>query len=177
MTTEQMGARIAAARRAQNLTQQQVADRIQVTKSTISRYESGEIRRPKFPVLTAIAEVLGVSPVWILNGECLPSASLAEPPEELPVISGPEGPFPPIGQLFAVRITDDDMRIKRAQTGDFLILRRNSAPVSYTHLDVYKRQGWARGTCAPGRPRPRPSFCRPTGGNSRSARRRRGYSP
>lgn len=152
MTTEQMGARIAAARRAQNLTQQQVADRIQVTKSTISRYESGEIRRPKFPVLTAIAEVLGVSPVWILNGECLPSASLAEPPEELPVISGPEGPFPPIGQLFAVRITDDDMRIKRAQTGDFLIVRRNSAPAADA-LCLLNRAGYfSIGTAAQGTP-------------------------
>lgn len=123
-----MGARIAAARRAQNLTQQQVADRIQVTKSTISRYENGEIRRPKFPVLTAIAEVLGVSPIWILKGENLPSASLGEPPEELPVVGGPEGPFPAIGRLFAVRIAEDNMRISRAQTGDFLIVRRNSAP-------------------------------------------------
>ena len=41
----------------------------------------------------------------------------------------------------------------------------NSWPVSYTHLDVYKRQGegipswWSPTSCSPGRTPPRPSLC------------------
>lgn len=62
-----IGARIIEARKAKNITAKELADKIHVAASTISRYENGEINKIKMPVIDAIARALNVNPMWILG--------------------------------------------------------------------------------------------------------------
>ena len=55
-----MGARIAQARKAQNLTQQQVADRLGIAQQTYAGYEVGHTRIPA-SMLPLLAQDLGVT--------------------------------------------------------------------------------------------------------------------
>ena len=55
-----LGSRIRQARDRAGLTQEQLAERIGVSRTAIARYESGEIE-PKLHNLAAIAETLNVS--------------------------------------------------------------------------------------------------------------------
>ena len=68
MDNIKIGNRIKKRRTQLNLTLQEIANTINVHKSTIQRYESGSIKDIKYPVLDAIAEALDVNPLW-LRGE------------------------------------------------------------------------------------------------------------
>lgn len=57
---KELGGRIAELRRAQNLTQQQLADELEVTQQVVASYEIGR-RRVPVSALPALARVLGVS--------------------------------------------------------------------------------------------------------------------
>ena len=57
----EIGERIKAARRAANLSQTELAKRLDKTMRTIQKYESGEIE-PSIAMINAIAKVLDVSP-------------------------------------------------------------------------------------------------------------------
>jgi len=62
-----LGSRIKARRKELNLTLQNIADEIGVAKSTIQRYENGNIETIKLPVVEAIARVLKVNPSYLLG--------------------------------------------------------------------------------------------------------------
>jgi transcriptional regulator with XRE-family HTH domain len=55
-----MGARIARARKALNLTQQQLADGLGIVQQTVAHYEVGRIRVPS-TMLPKLAETLGIT--------------------------------------------------------------------------------------------------------------------
>ena len=63
-----IGSRARKRRMELNLNQQYIADKLDVNKSTIQRYESGTIDNTKKLVLEGLAEVLHVSVEW-LKGE------------------------------------------------------------------------------------------------------------
>lgn len=63
------GERLKEARNDAHKTLEDIANAIGVTKSTIQRYECGGIRKPKLPVVDAIANYLGVSSTWLLGGD------------------------------------------------------------------------------------------------------------
>ena len=67
LTNVQIGQRIRDCRKHRNKTLQDVADAIGVQNSTISRYEKGQIRKIKLPVIEAIASYLGVNPEYLLG--------------------------------------------------------------------------------------------------------------
>jgi len=67
MTNIEIGIRIANRRSALGLTMDEVAQRIGVAKSTIQRYEKGQIQKIKLPVIESIATALGVNPDWIIG--------------------------------------------------------------------------------------------------------------
>lgn len=69
-----LGGRISRARDAMNYTTPQLARRIGVKSETLAAWESDR-SEPRANRLTMIAGVLGVSPVWLLNG-------IGEPPVE-----------------------------------------------------------------------------------------------
>ena len=57
---ETLGARIAQARKAQNLTQQQVAERLGIAQQTFAHYEGGRLRLPA-SLLPVLAHMLGMT--------------------------------------------------------------------------------------------------------------------
>jgi SOS regulatory protein LexA len=61
------GSRIKQVREERGLTLDDIAISVGVARSTVQRYEAGTIKRPKLPVIDAIAKVLNVSPSWLLN--------------------------------------------------------------------------------------------------------------
>lgn len=65
MDVHEIGNRIKQARTLRNYTLDDIAHEIGVAKSTIQRYENGLIRRPKLPVLQAIAQSVQVNPAWL----------------------------------------------------------------------------------------------------------------
>ena len=67
MTNIEIGIRIAERRSALGLTMDDVAQKIGVAKSTIQRYEKGQIQKIKLPVIESIASALGVNPDWLIG--------------------------------------------------------------------------------------------------------------
>lgn len=63
---KEIGSRMKRRREDLYLTLDDVAGAVGVAKTTISRYENGEISRPKIPVLHSIANALNVRPEWLL---------------------------------------------------------------------------------------------------------------
>lgn len=62
---EEIGRRIKTARELRRLTQEQLGDAVGMNKSTIQRYETGQITKIKIPVLESIAKTLNVNPNWL----------------------------------------------------------------------------------------------------------------
>lgn len=69
LNPQEIGARIRGLRTLKEMTLEEVASKLQVSRSTILRYERGEFERIKLPVLFAIAKVLGVSPEYLCSAE------------------------------------------------------------------------------------------------------------
>lgn len=67
MTNIEIGNRIAERRSQLGLTMDDVAQKIGVAKSTIQRYEKGQIQKIKLPVIESIAAALSVNPDWIIG--------------------------------------------------------------------------------------------------------------
>ena len=61
-----IGRRIKEAREANDLTQEQLGNELGMNKSTIQRYETGQISKIKLPVLESIAKALNVNPDWLV---------------------------------------------------------------------------------------------------------------
>ena len=70
MTGKSMGQFIQALRKANGMTQQNVADRLGVSNKAVSRWERDECA-PDISVIPALAELLGVSCDELLKGERL----------------------------------------------------------------------------------------------------------
>ena len=76
----EMGRRIKSARELKNISLEYIATEIGVARSTIQRYETGKIQKPKLPVVMAIAEALKVDPAWlVLKTDIMVKPSISEP--------------------------------------------------------------------------------------------------
>ena len=62
----EMGKRIRQAREKMLLSQEDLGRPLGLNKSTIQRYESGEVQRIKIPILENLAKILNVNPNWII---------------------------------------------------------------------------------------------------------------
>ena len=67
MNTTVIGERLLQRRKELNLTLEDIAKRVGVTKSTIQRYEVGKISSPKIAVLKSIAYALETSYSWLIG--------------------------------------------------------------------------------------------------------------
>lgn len=67
MDKQLLGQRIKWARTKREVTLDDMAQKIGINKSTISRYERGEIENPKIPVIDAMANYLHVNPSWLIG--------------------------------------------------------------------------------------------------------------
>lgn len=52
-----------------DLTQDELAERTGVTKATVSRWESGDIKKIKAPIAMKLAEVLDLDPILFVTGQ------------------------------------------------------------------------------------------------------------
>lgn len=75
-----LGARIAALRREQGMSQAQLAHRLQISPSAVGMYEQGR-REPSVELLVAMAEEFQVSMDFLLTGK--PAARNTEYPQRL----------------------------------------------------------------------------------------------
>lgn len=76
MNNEKMGKFISEMRKSQNLTQKDLASRLEITDKAISKWERG-ISCPDISLLIPLAQILGVTTSELLNGE--KGASLKNP--------------------------------------------------------------------------------------------------
>lgn len=67
MLNDEIGKRIKQRRADIGLSAQQLADRLDFSKATIYRYESGEIKAIKLPVIQKIADALNCDPAYLLG--------------------------------------------------------------------------------------------------------------
>ena len=86
MTNIEIGNRIAERRSQLGLTMDDVAQKIGVAKSTIQRYEKGQIQKIKLPVIESIAAALSVNPDWIIGN--------TDDPQQKQVYNSPILPLP-----------------------------------------------------------------------------------
>lgn len=64
---KEIGKRIAQCRKEQDMTISELASKVGLAPSTISRYENGHFARIKLPAIEALAKALGVSPDWLIG--------------------------------------------------------------------------------------------------------------
>lgn len=69
MTNIEIGNRIRIAREKKGLNKKELAQKIQVADSTIKRYEDGDIKKIKMPIIESIANTLHINPMWIIGKE------------------------------------------------------------------------------------------------------------
>lgn len=67
MSYEDVGTRIKERRKELNISAATLGERVGLSKATIHRYENGDIRNIKMPVLEAMADVLKVNPLWLIG--------------------------------------------------------------------------------------------------------------
>ena len=63
--SKKIGARIAQAREYAGMNKKELADKVGVSPSTVTRYENGIFDRVKIAVIEAFARATGVNPAWI----------------------------------------------------------------------------------------------------------------
>lgn len=67
MSYEETGKRIKNRRKELKMSAATLAERLSLSKATIHRYENGDIKNIKMPVLESMAEILKVSPLWLIG--------------------------------------------------------------------------------------------------------------
>jgi transcriptional regulator with XRE-family HTH domain len=67
MSYEETGKRIKSRRKELKISAATLAERIGLSKATIHRYENGDIKNIKMPVLESMADVLMVNPMWLIG--------------------------------------------------------------------------------------------------------------
>ena len=67
MKNEEIGKRIQQRRKALNISVVDIATYTGLSKATIHRYENGDIRNIKLPVVETIATILNVNPLWLIG--------------------------------------------------------------------------------------------------------------
>ncbi len=82
MTNIEIGNRIKYARTLRDVTLDDIAKKVGVTKSTIQRYETGKITTIKLPVVESIAIALNVNPSWVVGK----SNEMELPSQQMPKI-------------------------------------------------------------------------------------------
>ena len=135
-------------RKERELTQQALADRLEISKSSVNMYERGE-REPGIQTLEAIADLFNVDMDYLLGNSSIPNR--AEAGDSVPLVPfAPTHRIPILGRIraglplyaeehvegytytelnggaeyFALRVTGDSMSAARIGDGDTLIIRR-----------------------------------------------------
>lgn len=142
-----IGERIKEARKDLGFTQEQLGSAVGVNKSTIQRYETGQIEKLKLPVIESIAKALFVNPDWITlhsNEKKLsfpPNMELYNPVmHRIPILGHIAAGMPIFAdehiegytytdlnggaEYFALNVKGDSMNAANIPDGSLLIVRR-----------------------------------------------------
>ena len=65
----EMNEKIKAKREALSLTLQEIGNYLGVSKATVQRYESGEIKNLKLETIEKLAQILNISPAYLMGWE------------------------------------------------------------------------------------------------------------
>lgn len=140
-----LGKRIKDTRIARNYTLDELAADIGLNKSTLSRYERGEIDSPKLPVIEAVANKLRVNPLWLIgkSDDSTPSlpANVIPMPEmrKIPLIGAIACGAP----ILAEEHIEDYIKIPAHIPGDFALTCKGDSMINARIFDgdlVYIRQ-------------------------------------
>ena len=138
--------RLKQLRRDRDLTQQALADRLEISKSSINMYERGE-REPGIQTLEAMADLFQVDMDYLIGKSSVPSRAAEAlslepfaPNHRIPILGRIRAGLPLYaeehiegytytelnggGEYFALRVTGDSMSAARIGDGDTLIIRR-----------------------------------------------------
>ena len=140
--------RLKQLRREHEFTQQALADRLEISKSSVNMYERGE-REPGIQTLEAIADLYNVDMDYLLGKSDIPNRCAMEsaadltpysPTKRIPILGRIRAGLPLYaeehvegytftelnggGEYFALRVTGDSMNAARIGDGDTLIIRR-----------------------------------------------------
>lgn len=63
----EIGKRIKLAREVKGMTQEQLGKKVGMNKSTIQRYETGQVSKIKSPIVESLAKSLNVNPDWLIE--------------------------------------------------------------------------------------------------------------
>lgn len=63
----EIGNRIRTRRKQLNMTQKDLADKVNLSEGSISRYENGKVEEAATSKLNEFATVLGVEPIWLIG--------------------------------------------------------------------------------------------------------------
>ena len=74
----EIGKRIHDKRTELHITQEELGTAVGMNKSTVQRYETGQVKKIKLPVLEAIAKHLGVNPAWLAGKSDIIKAEATE---------------------------------------------------------------------------------------------------
>lgn len=133
-------------RKEHDLTQQALADRLEISKSSVNMYERGE-REPNFQTLEAIADLFNVDMDYLLGKSHVPSRAAEllplepfAPTHKIPILGRIRAGLPLYAEehvegytftelnggaeYFALRVTGDSMNAARIGDGDTLVVRR-----------------------------------------------------
>lgn len=84
MNSAKTGQLIASIRKQKNMTQQDIADKLNITSKAVSKWEQG-LSFPSVDVLENLASVLDITVMDILAGEIIPTKDIAEKSSEISV--------------------------------------------------------------------------------------------
>lgn len=83
MKNEEVGARIKSRREELNVSVANIAKVTGLSKATIHRYENGEIKNIKLPVIDRIAQYLDVNAMWLMGKSDKKGGYTVDSPHEL----------------------------------------------------------------------------------------------
>lgn len=138
---EKIGKMLKERREALNLSQQEVADYVQVSKSAVSRWESGELENMGRSKIQALAKILEISPISIIFGEEYQENILPLKTKKVPLLGTIAAGEPiytyedcqaylevdeHLGIDFCLKIKGDSMIDARINDGDIVFTRKQS---------------------------------------------------
>jgi repressor LexA len=144
---KEIGKRIETRRKQLGLTLDDISSQISMARSTIQRYEKGNIEKIKVPVIEAIANVLKVSPAWLSckTDEMESTAHIGtpyHPTHKIPILGCISAGLPIYAEqhiegyiytdlnggneYFGLRVHGDSMNAMNINEGNVLIVRRQS---------------------------------------------------
>ena len=129
-----LGEKIAELRKAQNMSQEDLADRMDVSRQSVSKWESGQ-SQPELDKLLKLSELFHVSTDYLLKEETVPAVQTAEQEEQSePEYSQEEDPRM---EDWRKTIRKTFFREPQEQEQKVYILRRDEAE---SYIEVRKKQ-------------------------------------